>query len=142
MLPTLATPATKQFLTWLASRYPSKFAAVNKLVVAKTATSNMLAPKPKGMTGMGGFLDDLTSAINTVTSTVSTVSTDKALIDYNLQRAKQGLAPVNALPSTPVSTAPTGLSSMLSSPIVLIGGVILIGGLAWLLFGGKKKGKA
>lgn len=128
--------AETQFMSWLAAAQPRFFNAVVR----------SLPNRPQGMHGLGdgsgsSFLDDLTGALNSISSTVSTVASDKALISYNLDRAKQGLSPVTALP--PNYVPPTGMmGSMFSSPIALAGVVVVIGGALWLLFGGRKKKKS
>ena len=119
------TPATQQFMTWLAANKPAVYANVWRLMRA-TGTPGMhgLGDATTDSSGIS-FLDSLTSALTTVTATVGSVAGDTALVQYNLARAKQGLAPVTALPTTPVPTASqnalASVKGIFSSPMAILG---------------------
>lgn len=119
------TSAEMLYLKWLKGAYPRIYSGVLQ----------ELPPGASGLSGLGSFLDDLTGALNTVTTTVSTVSSDKALISYNLQRAQQGLPPATSLPATGTMPQP----SLLSNKWLWAGLGVVVLGVGALLLGGKKK---
>lgn len=132
------SPSTQDFLVWLKTRQPMIYSKMLKKLPG--------AMQRQGLNGLGDtsstdWLSSITSAINSVTSTVTSVASDKALVSYNLERAKQGLAPVDSLPPNYVPPAPTGVTgflSLISWPVLAaVGGGALL--LMVLLKGGSKK---
>lgn len=130
--------APQQFLSWLAAKQPALYVGIaNKLRQQGGPVLNRPV-HGAGMHGLGdasgdtSILDSITGALQSITSTVGTVSSDAALVQYNLNRAKSGLAPVTALPTAPAPTASQNalatVTSMFKSPMVLLGlGAVALG---------------
>jgi hypothetical protein len=120
--------STTQFLTWLQRAQPAFY--------------NKIAHRlpPGGLHGLGdttgdsSILGDITGALNSITTAIGTVASDKALISTNLSRAQQGLSPVSTLPPT----IPASVTGALSSPWVWLGlAATALGG--WMLLKPKKR---
>lgn len=145
------TKARAQFLTWLKSTNPDVFERV--VSVAESGMGD-LPPVDFGLRGMGAaeatesetWWQKLSSGLTAMGSAYLGYQTQKDLIELNMQRAEQGLAPLENTIAPTVRTevaldpaivqrlqesATAGLSNML-----LIGGVVLG---AFFLMKGKRR---
>lgn len=133
------TSAQQQFIVWLHNRNPG----IYHKAVARTKVPSIEPVKYGGGThGLGAasngtsiianptatpqtnsWFDSFTSALTTGATLATTLATDKALISLNLQRAQQGLAPLQSLPAGQVMTPTQGqlISSSIFTPTTFIG---------------------
>lgn len=125
------TQSQQEFITWLHNQHP----VIYKKAIARTKVPSIEPVKSGGIHGLGiatgepspsssgSWFDSFTSALSSAASTVTTLASDKALISLNLQRAKQGLAPLSSLPAGQVMTPTQGqlITSSIFTPTTFIG---------------------
>lgn len=151
--PRRVTPAERErnraaFVGWLRRTFPQLADKAAKLVNLPTPGGAQLGAET---TSQPSTWEKLFDTISTLGQSVLTYRTQKELLDMQLDRARQGLPPLDssqyaptvrvttdpATIQTALSTAGAGISSTLRP--LLVPGLIAVG--AWLLLGKKKRGR-
>lgn len=146
------THAQKQFLQWLHGFNPAAY------LMAVTAANRSVARSSRSMlSGLNGWWDSISSAVSSLGSSVASAAKtvvpgllqyegQRKLLDLQVSRANQGLAPLNLsqlqLPPFQVQVAPSPqITARLSRAVeagtsktwlYVAGAVVLVGGL-WLV---------
>ena len=113
------TPAQNQFLIWLKNNHPRLFAAVQRKVKAgQLAGLGATASSTSTSSGGTNLWGQITGAISNLGTAYLTYTTQQKVLDTQLQRAKQGLPPLNASQlQMPANQVQVGVSSQTGQQI-------------------------
>lgn len=123
-----------KFAKWVQKRYPAAWAKIAFPLQAGLGDGDFspdLPPTPETVGSNPGFFQSLIDNLPKAVAAVAQYKSQSALIDLNIQRAKNGLPPVDSASIAPTANVGVGISAG-SQQIVYAGlGLVALLGLLW-----------
>lgn len=151
----MSAKSQAQFIEWVKQNQPNIYNVAVKMHALKNgemAIHGIVEYEPLGAIALGSFFSTIADAVGKLAPSLIAAKSQRDIVKVQLERAKQGLPPMNTSDFAPVVKVQTDITSGNEDALTRIAtqtadntlqkyGIYIAGGLVALLFFMRKKGR-